>query len=301
MTTIHILGSGTPAPTHDRFGSSYVIDTGESMVMLDCGPGATAKAAMAGIDVTAIDAVFLTHHHYDHSVDLPCMLMTRWDHEVPGSEPMRIHGPAPTVDLVDGITGVKGIFRHDVRARSEHPSSQRIYQMRGGSLPRPEPRWNTSDLEPGSVVKGNGWTVTAARAAHVQPFHESLAYRFDTAETSIVITGDTARCSEVTELAKGADTMLCCCWDHHDGDDQIDECVAEGMVGNMCGPEDAALMATEAGVTRLVLVHHTPSVAQPGPAARALEIAQENFSGEVIFAHEGLRIEDLATAHSSAR
>lgn len=291
MTRIHILGSGTPAPTSDRFGSSYVIDTGESLVMVDCGPAATAKAARAGLNITDIDAVFLTHHHYDHSVDLPCLLMTRWDHEEPGSQPMGVHGPEPTVALVDGITGPEGIFRHDVRARSEHPASQRIFQMRGGTLPRPEPRWNATDLVPGNTVEGKNWTVRAARAAHVQPYHESLAYRIDTAAESIVITGDTAYCDEVIELASGADTMLCCCWDHSDGDDQIDECVAEGMVGNMCGPEDAAAMAAEAGVKRLVLVHHTPAIAEPGPAKRAVETALRVFDGEVIFAHEGLVID----------
>lgn len=288
MTRIHILGSGTPAPTPDRFGSSYVVETGESLIMVDCGPAATAKAVKAGLDITAIDAVFLTHHHYDHIIDLPCLLMTRWDHEAAGCAPMGVHGPAPTVDVVNGITGPDGLFRHDIRARREHPSSQRIYQMRGGVLPRPEPQWDASDLEAGMTVVGKDWTVTAARASHVQPFHESLAYRIDTADTSIVITGDTAQCAEVVELARGADTMLCCCWDLSDGDDQIDECVAEGMVGNMCGPEDAAGMAAEAGVKRLVLVHHTPSIARPGPAQRAVSAAQEAFSGEVVFAHEGL-------------
>lgn len=82
--------------------------------------------------------------------------------------------------------------------------------------------------------------------------------------------------------------MLCCCWDHHDGAEQIDECVAEGMAGNMCGPEDAAIMAAEAGVSHLVLVHATPSIAEPEAAARAIKMASEVFDGSVTSAHEGL-------------
>lgn len=288
MAKVHILGSGTPTPTADRFGSSYVVDTGQGLVMVDCGPAATQKLARAGLNVTDVSDLFLTHHHFDHDVDMPCLLLTRWDQSTQDTPVLRVHGPQPTTDIVDELVGINGVFRHDIRARIEHPSSQRVYQMRGGELPRPWPRWQANDLIAGDRVQGSEWTVRTARAAHVQPYLDSLAYRIDMPAGSVVITGDTARCPDVTELARGADLMLCCCWDHHDGDEQIDECVAEGMAGNMCGPEDAALMAAEAGVSHLVLVHATPSIAEPEAAARAVKMASEVFSGSVTFAHEGL-------------
>lgn len=128
--------------------------------------------------------------------------------------------------------------------------------------------------------------MTTARAAHVQPYLDSLAYRIDTAAGSVVITGDTARCPEVVALAHDADVLLCCCWDHQDGAEQIDECVGDGMSGTMCGPYDAASLAAEAGVARLVLVHATPSIAEPQASARAVQVAAEIFDGPVTFAHE---------------
>lgn len=290
MAKVHILASGTPTPTADRFGSAYVVDTGQGLLMVDCGPAATQKLAQAGLNVTDVSDLFLTHHHFDHDVDMPCFLLTRWDQSIPQTPELRVHGPQPTADIVEELIGVDGVFRRDIHARIEHPSSQRVYRMRGGELPRPWPTWQASDLIAGARVQGRDWTVRTARAAHVQPYLESLAYRVDLAAGSVVITGDTARCPEVTELAQRADVMLCCCWDHPDGAEQIDECVAEGMVGNMCGPEDAALMAAQAEVGHLVLVHATPSVAERGAAARAVKVASENFEGPVTFAYEGLEI-----------
>lgn len=291
MAKIHILGSGTPFPGTDRFGSGYLIDIGDDRILFDCGPATTQKLARAGYSPVDVSAVFLTHHHYDHMIDLPCLLMVRWDHQTPETPILRVFGPPATEELVDEMVGRHGFLRRDIIARSEHPSSQRVYQKRGGTLPRPWPEWKAGDLAAGDKVDGGGWVVTTARAAHVQPFHESLAYRIETPTSSVVVTGDTARCPEVTELARNADVMLCCCWDHHDGAEQIDECVAEGMTGNMCGPEDAALMAAEAGVRRLVLVHSTQSISQPASAARAIDVTREAFDGPVTFAYEGFELD----------
>ncbi|WP_166459688.1 MBL fold metallo-hydrolase [Amycolatopsis pithecellobii] len=290
MTNVHILGSGTPTPTPDRFGSSYVVETGGELVMFDCGPAATQKFARAGLGILDLSATFLTHHHYDHAVDLPCLLLVRWDQAVNDTPPMMVCGPQPTTAIVDELVGTNGVFRRDIRARIEHPASQKTFEMRGGVLPRPWPDFRTRDLEPGDTVDGGAWSVSMARAAHVQPYLDSLAYRIETPDGSVVITGDTAPCEEVVTLAKDADMMLCCCWDHQDGSEHIDECVAEGMVGTMCGPEEAARMAKEAGVGKLVLVHSTPSIAQSEPAARAVRVAEGIFGGPVVFAHEGLRL-----------
>ena len=50
MARLHILGAGTPTPTADRFGTSYVLDLGGGrLAMFDCGPAATHKLVKAGL------------------------------------------------------------------------------------------------------------------------------------------------------------------------------------------------------------------------------------------------------------
>ena len=81
-TTVHVLGSGCPTPTPDRFGTSFAIKTQNDLVMVDCGPSATWKLAKAGLNPRDVNSLFLTHHHFDHNVDMPCFLLTRWDQRV---------------------------------------------------------------------------------------------------------------------------------------------------------------------------------------------------------------------------
>ena len=50
-------------------------------------------------------------------------------------------------------------------------------------------------------------------AEHCQPYLDSLAYRVDAPEGSVIFTGDTQPCDTVRDLARDADMMLCMCWD----------------------------------------------------------------------------------------
>ena len=56
---ITIIGCGTPTPTPDRFGSSYVIEIGGEKLLFDCGPATTHKLVKAGIFPTEIDTRLL--------------------------------------------------------------------------------------------------------------------------------------------------------------------------------------------------------------------------------------------------
>ena len=75
MARVYVLGSGTPTPTPQRFGSSFVAEFGDYQVMIDCGPAATHKLVKAGLWPTNIDHLFFTHHHFDHDIDYPCFLL----------------------------------------------------------------------------------------------------------------------------------------------------------------------------------------------------------------------------------
>src|SRR2546422_11012701 len=78
MARLHILGAGTPTPTADRFGTSYVLDLGGGrLAMFDCGPAATHKLVKAGLWPTKGPHPFFTHHHLDHDVHYPCFLLYR--------------------------------------------------------------------------------------------------------------------------------------------------------------------------------------------------------------------------------
>jgi len=280
MATLHILGTGTPTPTPERFGSAYAVNVGETVLMFDCGPAATHKLVKAGLWPTDVDHLFFTHHHFDHDADYPCFLLTRWDQSTGVEDDLHVHGPKLTEKLTRDLIGPDGAFAHDYRARIEHPGSQRVHVLRGGTLPRipPYERVHARDYEPGEIARGDGWRVTAAPAVHAEPWLLSLAYRLDVNGKSIVFTGDTEPCDAVTELAQGADLMLCMCWGLEE------KLIADGETHGVCGTRGAASMAQAAGVERLMLVH--TGAALDGHEEEAVDDAGKAYEGEIIFASE---------------
>lgn len=284
MVQIYVLGAGTPTPTPTRFGSSTVIRVGDEVLMFDCGPATTHKLVKAGLWPTEIDYLFFTHHHFDHDVDYPCFLLCRWDQSIGQENQLQVYGPALTEQLTDRLIGEHGAFTHDWRARVNAPTSQRVYVNRGGTLPRKPPSVSARDIGPGLVHNGRTWQVTSAPAVHVQPWLDSLAYRLDSDEGSVVLTGDTQPCQSVVDLARDADVMLCMCWD--------DQAIMDGNgeATGQCGTSGAAQMAQEAGVKKLVLVHMGPHLSAHGPLEKGLGEVSKLYDGELLFAEELMSI-----------
>ena len=280
MTQVFVLGAGTPTPTPHRFGSAFAVQVGGEYLMFDCGPAATHKLVKMGIFPTQVDYLFFTHHHFDHDVDYPCFLLCRWDQSVGKENTLQVFGPTLTQTLTERIIGEQGVFAHDWKARVNHPLSQRVFVNRGGTLPRKPPHVLAKDVGPGPVHRGREWAVSAAPAEHVQPYLDSLAYRLDSAEGSIVFTGDTQPCRSVVDLARGADMLLCMCWDDQE------RMQANGEAPGQCGTTGAAQMAQEAGVKRLVLVHIGPHLSTHGPMEKGIGDVRRLYSGEIIFADE---------------
>ena len=282
---IYTLGVGTPTPTPTRFGSSHVVEVAGQHLMFDCGPAATHKLVKAGLQPTQIAQLYFTHHHFDHNADYACFLLCRWDQGAGLVSELEVFGPSPTRLITDRLIGEEGAFVFDWKARINNFVSQRLHVQRGGTLPRLPPSPRVRDVGPGVIQSGPEWKVTAAPADHVQPWLDSLAYRLDSEEGSVVITGDTGPCESVAELARGADAMLCMCWDDQERMDRDGE--SEGT----CGTIAAGRLAQQAGVERLVLVHSGPNLSNPGLMEKGIADITRVYDGEVIWAHELMSFE----------
>lgn len=281
MPMLHILGAGTPQPTSERWGSAYALEFDDHVVMVDCGPAATLKLLRAGIKPTDVESLFFTHHHSDHNVDYPCLMLFRWDQST-DEPPLRVIGPPPTEELTEKLFGAEGAFADDIHARKEDIASKRCHLQRGGTLPRPGPRYQARDVEPGAAIEGRGWTATCARSRHMQPLLWPLAWRFDWDGGSVCFTGDTAPCDDVAELASGAHTIVA-------NAPQSREALHEDLATCIFSASDAAELARDAGAERLVLVHLTSGLARDREAATAE--MREVYDGEIVLADEGLRLE----------
>lgn len=283
MTTLHILGAGTPKPTQNRFGSGYLLDVDGDRVMIDCGPSVTQKLVKAGFAPGDVPALFFTHHHFDHNADYAAFAINRWDQGADLIPDLRVIGPWPTREVTDRLFGDEGAFAFDLAARMNQPPSQIVHVERGGTLPRQPLNLDVTVVEPGRVVEGPAWRATMNVVEHAQPYLDSLAYRFDWGSGSVVFSGDTRPCSTLTDLARGADTLVMFCWDEQAKIERL------GLDAWHTGTESAGRLAAEAGVRRLVLTHINDQLGTEHPEV-AIEQAQRHFGGEVAVAMEGLRI-----------
>jgi ribonuclease BN (tRNA processing enzyme) len=204
---------------------------------------------------------------------------------IPRDKTLNVYGPKLTEEFTNGILDEgTGLFAHDWKARIHHPASQITFQDRGGELPRKKPDVDPHNMGPGLIKAGSNWEVTAAPADHVQPYLDSLAYRIDTPDGSVVLTGDTAPCDTVTDLARGADVLMMMCWETHDRMDGNPHADASSSVLG------AAETAAEAGVKQLVMVHigaRLTTAEMKGP--REIE-AKQAWNGELIWGEEMMKV-----------
>ncbi len=285
MMKITLLGTGTPTPSLKRAGSGYLFETGQSLIVMDHGPGAAQRFLQTGKRVTEITHAFFSHLHYDHCLDYPGLVLQRWDQGAGRIPDLQVFGPPPIKRMTELLLGADGVFSADLEARVKHQGSIDIFQMRGGKTPRKPPLPQVRELSPGSVVEGPDWTVRTGEAQHVQPYLHCLAYRIDTEEGSVCYSGDSGgRSEQIIRLAAGCDILIHMV--HFLSGSEPTE-----VYRQVCGNHiDTAYIAREAGVKILVLSHVLEQIDQPGVRERIVREMAAIYKGTIIWGEDLMEI-----------
>lgn len=136
--------------------------------------------------------MFITHHHSDHNLGNGNLLYGAW--LAGGTEPIHTYGPPPLEDMT--------LLLVLTRSTSGRASPD------GGRTPLTPHLQPHEFSEPGSILENDEVKVTAAPVNH-PPVVPAFAYSFDTADRSIVISGDTnENAPELVRLAQGADVLV---------------------------------------------------------------------------------------------
>ena len=133
--------------------------------------------------------------------------------------------------------------------------------------------------------------VTAALVHH-PPMVPAFAYRFDGADRSIVISGDTTPVDSLVRLARGADVLV-----HEALYDTaaVDRLVASvpnasdlrrSILSHHTTAEEAGRVAAEAGVKTLVLSHLIPAEDPAITEEMWAAAARTHFDGHVVVAKD---------------
>ena len=191
-TEVILLGTGTPYPDPASSGPATAVVIGGRVFLFDAGPGVMRRLRAANLPINGPEALFISHLHSDHTLGYPDLILTSWV--------MRRRAPFP----VYGPRGLRRMTRHLIAAYSED------IRLRTDGLEHEVPggyRVNVHEIQAGVVYEKGGVRVTAIAVPH-GAWRASFAYRIDTADRSIVISGDTRPSEALVKAARGADVLI---------------------------------------------------------------------------------------------
>jgi ribonuclease BN (tRNA processing enzyme) len=301
-------------PVAGRAGISAALAVGDRVFVVDCGRGAPSAFAEAGLGFPRLEAVFLTHLHADHIGDLPGMLLYPWgartgpDGPLP---PVRVYGPARpgalpsgdaafhrestihpdlpapgTADLVENILAGYAYHLNVMPLDASMPDAGALVRATDIRVPGGT---EGSSHAPVVVVDDGAVRVTAVAVTHGRAV-PALAYRFDTADGSVVFSGDTTASDSLISLAGDADILV-----HEVADLGFLErhgttgAALERMAALHTDVTQVGGVAERAGVRELILGHYLPADPQAITETEWSRRAGRGFSGITTAGRDGLR------------
>ena len=198
QTQLVLLGTGNPNANPERSGPSLAIVVNGAAYLVDAGPGVVRRAEAArqrgvtALRQEALRIVFLTHLHSDHTLGLADLLFSPW--VLGRTARLTVYGPLGTASMMRSLEEAYAV---DVRRRQD------------GWQPQNSTGWraDTHEIEPGLVYADSNVRVTAFRVPHGN-WPDAFGYRFDTADRSIVVSGDTRASDSVVDACRGCDVLV---------------------------------------------------------------------------------------------
>ena len=197
-TQLVLLGTGTPNADPDRSGPAVAIVVDDVPYLVDAGPGVVRRAAAAyargikGLDPKLLRTAFITHLHSDHTAGYPDLVFTPAVLE--RDAPLQVYGPPGIRVMTDHV--MKAWAEDlDVRLRDLEPAKPAGYEVRA------------HEVKPGLVYKDARLSVHAFAVPH-GAWKRSFAYRFDTPDRSIVVSGDSGPSGQLASACNGCDVLV---------------------------------------------------------------------------------------------
>ncbi|HEX7098004.1 MAG TPA: MBL fold metallo-hydrolase [Acidimicrobiia bacterium] len=169
-----VLGSAGTYPVKGRPASGYLIEHEGTRIWCDAGPGTFTELP---IPVPEVDAVFISHRHPDHCLDVII------------ASHVLAYGPSPRfgVPLYGPATAIEAL----------------VGFVDGGRI---DEVFDPSPLEDGDKVTIGSLSLSVASTDHSV---DTLASRWETDHRSLCYSGDTGPEGDWMRLAKDVDLFLC--------------------------------------------------------------------------------------------
>jgi ribonuclease Z len=244
-------------------------------LLFDAGRGVATQLARVDVAPEQLDAVFVTHHHFDHIGGLGDLLMAAWNRGL--DQRLPVFGPRGTGAIV--ATLFNGLYQADIRFRI------REAEANGAPIAHVAEMVQATDIESGVVALGAGVQVEVGRVEHgesgiglAEDEWTALGYRIDGDGGVVTITGDAVAGRDLARLAHEADVLVINCYLAGDEIDSEETRFLSERV--LAGGPQVARIAADARCRKVVLTH----LRQKSPALLESLVAEirQVYAGEVI-------------------
>ncbi|MFC4079429.1 MBL fold metallo-hydrolase [Amycolatopsis samaneae] len=114
-TGMHLVTLGTkggPTLRSDRSSPANALVVDGVVYVVDCGMGVSRQLVLAGLELSAVRAVFITHHHSDHNLEFGNLLNAAWNANL--THRIGFHAPPGMADMLAGYLAMN---RYDIDVR----------------------------------------------------------------------------------------------------------------------------------------------------------------------------------------
>jgi ribonuclease BN (tRNA processing enzyme) len=187
-----IIGCSDAFSSGGRYHSCYLLDTSKGRLMIDCGANSPLALKRAGIEISSIDAIVISHCHGDHFGGLPFLFLDK----------MFLEGGPASIEIL-GPQGVQ--FRSAALIECTYP----------GLLKAPRSFETAySEISPSEAYDWRGIPISAFETNHFSG-SPSLALSFADEGRRFSFSGDSGWGDGVIMAGHDADLYLIECTSFH--------------------------------------------------------------------------------------
>ncbi len=185
-------------PDPSRSGPSVAVVSRGRAYLVDFGPGVIRRGVEAldlgwpELGPRKLVTSFVTHLHSDHTAGYADLILTPIS--VGRRQPLEVYGPPGLAQMTEHILAA---YEMDLAERKVGKTADQLSGY----------RVNAHEIQPGLAYEDSVVRVQAFQVDHGRWEH-AYGYRFDAADRSIVISGDTRPTDAVVEACSGCDVLV---------------------------------------------------------------------------------------------
>lgn len=285
-----LFGTSSMVPTAERNHTAALLRYKEETILIDCGEGTQRQFRRAKISPTKITRILITHWHGDHVLGLPGLIMTLAANNY--HRQLHIYGPKGTKQYLEKMfsffaTPTKISWEaHEVESGMFFENEDleiAAFPMKHG-IPTLAYRFTEKDRRKIDMEKLKEMGVKQGKHIRQLQLGENIVYNgmdISVDDVTSLVKGrvvsfvtDTEFCEDAIETAKNADLLVC-------EATYMDDLKEEAQERRHMTATDAATIAKEAGVKKLVLIHFSQRYKDvSGLEQEAQRVFPETIAGE---------------------